>query len=210
MLNDSATASLPLSVLQEGLENNTSVKLLPHSGKQQEQKNPYPARTTSLQGRRPGSFEPPWANLPATSLTVFDSSTHDGGPRSAKEKSSKEKSDSIYNHNLEQLAAQRAELYLLQRRILEQKGISSGWTVGWPAVLGPRSDKGASLSEVSLDDDSDDESGRVEPKGASSLESENKGLAVQAFASAMQSLEAFRALYVVRNFLIPTGGWNYY
>ncbi|KAL9078787.1 MAG: hypothetical protein Q9157_002307 [Trypethelium eluteriae] len=192
VLSESATASLPASVFQEGPDSNSSGKSFSH-GKQQDQKG-FPSRTSSLQSRRSGSVEPPWANTPATSLTVFDSTAFDGGPRSAKEKSAKEKSDTIYNLNLEQLAAHRAELYLLQRRILEQTGSPYGWQVGWPAILRAHSDKTVPLSEVELDTASEDQSIRHN-ENLESLRppSESEGLCVQALITAVQSLDAFRA-----------------
>ena len=204
ILSDSATASLPASVFQEGLDNNSSAKLLTHTGKQQETKqrtvdskpNLYPARTSSLSGRRSGSVEPPWANLSAASQTVFDSTPTDSGPRSARERSTKEKIDSIYNHNLEQLAAYRAELYLLQRRVLEQRGSVLGWTVGWSAILKQHPEKQNSLSEVSLEEEGDQHE-HDEPKEIGPQGSGVKGLHAPALALAMESLESFRKLYTV-------------
>ena len=208
VLSDSATASLPASVFQDGLDNNSPAKFLPHSGKQQEQKERmaeaktslYPTRTSSLQSRRSGSIEPPWANISASSQTIFDSTISDAGPRSAREKSAKERNDSIYNHNLEQLAAQRSELYLLQRRILEHTGRSYGWKAGWPAILEQGSNKTASLSEVSLDADSEVQSAHEDPKQTAPQNSGREGLAVQALATSVGSLETFRVLYIVSYF----------
>ncbi|KAL9097782.1 MAG: hypothetical protein Q9165_000108 [Trypethelium subeluteriae] len=195
VLSESATASLPAAVFQDGPDSSSSAKSFSH-GKQQDQKG-FPARTSSLQSRRSGSTEPPWANVPATSLTVFDSTVFDGGPRSAKEKSAKEKSDSIYNLNLEQLAAHRAELYLLQRRVLEQAGSPYGWLAGWSAISGPQSDKTVELSEVELDTANGDHPIRHdEDTGKLRTPSESKGLGVQALFAAVQSLDAFRALYI--------------
>jgi hypothetical protein len=51
---------------------------------------------------------------------------------------------------LEQLAAQRAELYLLSRNVLEQVGKKHGWSVGWAEISYLQRDKTTEMEDVDL------------------------------------------------------------
>ncbi|KAI9703059.1 MAG: hypothetical protein M1820_005931 [Bogoriella megaspora] len=195
ILTESATSSLPVSIFQEGLDNASASKLLSHSGKQHEQKaripepktNLHPARTSSLQGRRPPSIEPPWINPPSSSTLVYDSSPADSGPRSAKEKTPPT------NNYLQQLAAQRAELYMMQRRLLERLGTARGWSMGWSTLKTSDALQTISLSDVSDNIPEEAKSPREPQPGTTSDE---KGLLQPVLATAAGSLDAFRDLFL--------------
>ncbi|CAG9952464.1 unnamed protein product [Clonostachys rosea f. rosea IK726] len=54
---------------------------------------------------------------------------------------------------MEDLAAKRADLYLLSRSILQNLGAKRGWTNGWPEAPLVKELDSAELEEISLDDD---------------------------------------------------------
>ncbi|KAE8452162.1 hypothetical protein EG329_001629 [Mollisiaceae sp. DMI_Dod_QoI] len=54
---------------------------------------------------------------------------------------------------LEQLAARRAELYVLSRNVLERVGKERGWSAGWAEVAHLQSDDGGKMEEVDLNED---------------------------------------------------------
>ena len=96
----------------------------------------HPARSSSLAMRSP-SGEPPSPN-------IFPGRRRSSVPDSAA-------SSPFLKPGLEQLAAHRAELYLLSRNVLEQVGNKHGWSVGWAEISHLRHNKGADMEEVDLD-----------------------------------------------------------
>lgn len=105
-----------------------------------------------------------------------------------------------------ELAAHRAELYLVQRRILERLGAKLSWLLGWAAVAAQHEEN--KFTDVSLDDDkpepapeeeqeqNDDSKGSKDRKIAGICESTLRG--------ALDSNEDFRNIYEVLKF---TSGW---
>jgi hypothetical protein len=99
----------------------------------------HPARSSSL-ALRSRSREPP-------SPGIFP-----GGRRaSVPERDRSSVSSSFLKPGLEELAAQRAELYLLSRNILENLGTRRGWSVGWTEVKSLQYRSSADMEEVDLD-----------------------------------------------------------
>lgn len=96
-----------------------------------------------------------------------------------------------------ELAAHRAELYLVQRRILERLGAKLSWLLGWAAVAAQHEEN--KFTDVSLDDDkpepapeeeqeqNDDSKGSKDRKIAGICESTLRG--------ALDSNEDFRNIY---------------
>ena len=97
----------------------------------------HPARSSSL-ALRSSSREPP-------SPGIFP-----GGRRSSVPDPST--SSSFLKPGLEQLAAHRAELYLLSRNVLEQLGKKRGWSIGWSEISHLQSAKpDDDMKDVDLD-----------------------------------------------------------
>lgn len=86
------------------------------------------------------------------------------------------------------LAAGRAELYMMQRKIVEAVAQRSGWSTGWGALM-----KGKSLSDVDLADDTEP-SQDLSSEAASTTTTH---LISAALTSALASEDDFRAIYEV-------------
>ncbi|CAK7231455.1 hypothetical protein SCUCBS95973_007922 [Sporothrix curviconia] len=98
----------------------------------------HPARTSSLDVRSPQGRPPPSPGIfpgPGQPQSVDDAETR------------------FLKMGLEELAARRADLYLLSRNILQKSGEKRGWSDGWSAAPVVDSDDIAGMEDVSLDDD---------------------------------------------------------
>ncbi|KAK9436884.1 Trafficking protein particle complex subunit 10 [Metarhizium brunneum] len=121
---------LPTLVMEDGAEPKSSIpepKTMLH-----------PARSSSLQAQ-PSSRPPSNPNFP-------------GPGRKPSLAEPEPQASSFLKVGLEELAARRAELYMLSRRILEGLGKKRGWSNGWdeaPLVGEPGLD---GMEEISLDD----------------------------------------------------------
>lgn len=101
----------------------------------------HPARSSSL-ALRSRSREPP---SPGLFPGGRRSSVPDRGDRSSV-------SSGFLKPGLEELAAHRAELYLLSRNILEKVGKERGWSVGWAEVSSSQYSDAAGMEDVALDE----------------------------------------------------------
>ncbi|KAF4127019.1 trafficking protein particle complex subunit 10 [Geosmithia morbida] len=102
----------------------------------------HPSRTSSL-NVRPTQRPPPSPNVFAgRSATLSDADAHNTHHLRA---------------GLEELAAKRADLYLLSRSILNGLGKKRGWSNGWDHAPLIGEVNVPKMQEVSLDDDNDDE-----------------------------------------------------
>lgn len=152
------------------------------------------SRTTAPHHRkRDPTTDPPYSRTPASGQVIYEhgrfhenQSAHAAGAQPPPVT------------GLEELAAYRAELYLLQRRILERVGKGFGWSVGWAAVNALLPIAELTFSEVSLDE--------AEPPAAREMETEFKpgggvqrtqGLSSSNLATAASSVDEFRSLYEV-------------
>ncbi|CAK7246022.1 MAG: hypothetical protein STHCBS139747_007643 [Sporothrix thermara] len=101
----------------------------------------HPARTSSLNVRAPQGRPPP------PSPGIFPGP---GQPQSSDDA----EHTRFLKMGLEELAARRADLYLLSRNILQKGGEKCGWSDGWSAApIVDSSDDLAGMEDVSLDDD---------------------------------------------------------
>ena len=91
----------------------------------------------------------------------------------------------------DQLAAERAQLLLLQRRIIHEVSDQHGFRVGWSATQ----DRGVGLSDVSLNDEEDDES--TKHSDADLSPNTVHGICHQTVLQAASSLDDARAVYEV-------------
>lgn len=92
------------------------------------------------------------------------------------------------------LAAGRAELLLMQRRIVEALAKKKGWLTGWAALLAAKS-----LTEIDLNGNGDTESDEQAGEGISSSAAEFAAsiLLSEKLSSALASMEDFRSTYEV-------------
>jgi hypothetical protein len=123
-----------------------------------------PSGNISLDGQEPKAAipEPKTMMHPArsSSLAVRSiSSPRDSSPNvfPGGRRASVPEQSAVSSHflkaGLEELAAQRAELYLLSRNILEQAGIDHGWSVGWTDLAWLQPNKLDDLEEVDLNEE---------------------------------------------------------
>ncbi|KAF2640852.1 TMEM1 family protein-like protein [Massarina eburnea CBS 473.64] len=156
VLRETATTSLPFTKLISSEGNRSSSKILPfgkeHKGAVAETKSlMHPSRSSSLsgeRGRRPQStFEPAYAQNAANSQVVFDHGQYQEKPLPGQGSGLPQPKT-----GQQELAGVRAQLLVIQRRVLEHVGKSLGWNIGWAAVLAILNPK-EELSDVDLSDD---------------------------------------------------------
>jgi len=99
----------------------------------------HPARSTSLAVRSP-SREP-------TGAAAFTSNRRSSVPEQGAV------SSKFLKAGLEELAAHRAELYLLSRNVLEAVGKERGWSVGWAEVAHHYNNDAGEMQDVDLDEE---------------------------------------------------------
>ncbi|PQE03353.1 tmem1 family protein [Rutstroemia sp. NJR-2017a BBW] len=160
--------------------------LAPPTGSGQEQKAAipepktmmHPARSTSL-ALRSSSREPPSPGLfPRGRRSSLP------GPEPAQ--------STFLKNGLEELAAHRAELYLLARSVLEHVGKRRGWSTGWEVTKSEHQDDG-DMKDISLDDDTP--SAEEETAEASLIPPSIHGLDSKLLRTALNDKDNFYRLY---------------
>jgi hypothetical protein len=129
----------------------------------------HPARSSSLTAAMPTTREPPSPNLfPGRRASVPDQGSLAAAP--------------FLKVGLEELAAYRADLYLLSRSVLERFGKEHGWQIGWEQAT-----ESGYLDEVDLNAKSQ------------AISSENNpvthGIASKLLSAALNDSESFYRLY---------------
>ncbi|KAF2742892.1 hypothetical protein M011DRAFT_471787 [Sporormia fimetaria CBS 119925] len=202
ILEETATPSLPVSTSHDDMSTKSSGKMQPFGDMSREQKlnfvepktMAHPKRSSSLQNRRSSSADPPYAQTPASGQVVFENGQYRDAPAPSHDIALQQKTGA------QELAGTRAQLYLVQRRILESIGKSLGWAVGWAAVLSSSGE--AEFSEVSLDGEAgSEEKGESEEKTPSARRSTH-GLTAPALLDAVSSNDRFRQCYEILSDLI--------
>lgn len=148
----------------------------------------HPMRSSSLHAGRPSSAEPPYAQTPPSGQVVYENGQYHDRPVPGQEMSPPQ-----IKTGLQELAATRAQLYIVQRRILEHIGQSLGWRIGWAAILPPLAE--ADFSEVDLNDKGDAETGAATKDAVAPYST--MGLLAAAIANAISSVDQFRQHYEV-------------
>ncbi|KAF1961105.1 hypothetical protein CC80DRAFT_436652 [Byssothecium circinans] len=211
VLRETATASLPFTKFIGGEGTRSSSKILPFgtSGKEQkmavaEQKSMiHPTRSSSLHtghgGRPKSTIEPPYAQHTTSAQVVFENGQYRETPPPSQDSSLPQPKS-----GQQELAAARAQLLVVQRRVLEYVGKSLGWSIGWAAVLvilNPREE----LSDVDLSDDksgSDEENEDETPTKETTSITPTVGLSAAPIVNAVLSIEQFRQYYETLSDLI--------
>jgi hypothetical protein len=99
---------------------------------------------------------------------------------------------------MQELAGTRAQLVVVQRRLLEQIGRALGWSIGWAAVL-PILIHHEELSDVDLDDEDklDSDSQTTKKSTATSPDVSTVGIAAETLKVAVSSVDQFRQSFEV-------------
>jgi hypothetical protein len=202
ILNETATSSLPFTRYLKDNASGSSSKSLSFGGQSKEQKLRiseqksmiHPSRSSSLNNRRSsGTGEPAYAQSSGVGQVVFENGQYADRPVPTQESVLPQT-----KNGLQELAGSRAQLVVVQRRVLEQIGKSMGWSIGWAAVL-PSIGHGEELSEVDLDDDAESNAEEAEPEDKTPIKlgSSTTGISATGLLSAVSSLDQFRQFFEV-------------
>ncbi|KAG5921550.1 hypothetical protein E4U53_003785, partial [Claviceps sorghi] len=152
-------ASFAFTVAQQILAQTTTKALpipattLTVGGDETENKPSIPEPKTTMHPARTSSLHTSASARPPSSTPSFPGPGRQ--PTSAEQES---QSSSFLKLGLEELAAQRAELYLVSRTVLDGLGKSRGWCNGWSdAPLGAGDADMDDMEEIDLDDDNNDD-----------------------------------------------------
>lgn len=154
-------------------------------------------RGTSYLPRNRGSMgEPPWAQASLSSQVVYEQRSSSTSRQQNEQQRSHDNRTGV-----EGLAAHRAEILLVQRRVLERVGKARGWSIGWTSAANAHLFDSASLTEIDLDDPKSSV-GEVENTDSmvqegSSKDSTLQGLYHPSLVAAVSSIDDFRNLYEV-------------
>ncbi|KAF2118959.1 TMEM1 family protein-like protein [Lophiotrema nucula] len=203
IIDETATSSLPISKTLKDAASGSSGKMLSFGSHVEEQKLSFaepktmihPSRSSSLNYGRSASAEPPYAAPTTSGQVVYENGQYQDRPTLGHESALPKAKSGV-----QELAGTRAQLYIVQRRILESAGKALGWTIGWAAVLlSVRENE--QLSEVDLDgtgSGEDEEPTKDKPPALSPT----LGLSAAALVDAVSSLDQFRQFYEVLSDLI--------
>jgi hypothetical protein len=201
ILKETATSSLPFTRHLKDAVSSSSGKSLPFGGKSKEQKSRlsepksmiHPSRSSSLGNTRP-STEPLYAQSTTTGQVVFENGQYNDRPVP-----NQEGALSQTKNGLQELSGTRAQLVVVQRRVLEQVGKRLDWSIGWATVL-PSLTRYEELSEIDLtaDDESSQTAADVKESEANELGTPTTGVFSRALLSAVSSLDQFRQSYEVK------------
>ncbi|OAL01667.1 hypothetical protein IQ06DRAFT_375944 [Phaeosphaeriaceae sp. SRC1lsM3a] len=204
ILRETATSSLPFTRFLRDGASGSSGKTLSFGGQSREQKlrvsEPksmiHPTRSSSLHGR--SSADPPYAQPSTTGQVVFENGQYTDRPQPNQESALPQA-----KNGLQDLAGTRAQLVVVQRRLLEQVGRSLEWSIGWAAVL-PVLSNSEKLEEVSLDEEekSAAEANGSEQKSVAELATPTSGISASALLNATTSIDQFRQFYEALSDLI--------
>ncbi|KAF2024585.1 hypothetical protein EK21DRAFT_104558 [Setomelanomma holmii] len=198
ILRETATSSLPFTrYLKDGLTG-SSGKSLSLGGQSKEQKHRvaeqksmiHPSRSSSLNHGR-SSADHPYTQPTSSGQVVFENGQYADRPAPAQESALPQA-----KNGLQELSGTRAQLVVVQRRILEQFGKALGWNIGWAAVL-PLLQHQDELSDVDLDneDDSSLAKSTTESIGNTKSSTTTTGIFAGALINAVASIDQFRQFY---------------
>lgn len=158
----------------------------------------HPARSSSL-ALRSRSREPPSPGL------------FPGGRRNSVPEQGA--ASPFFKAGIEELAAHRAELYLLSRNVLEQVGKKHGWAVGWAEMAHLQGTRREEMKEVDLDKSSIINS---EVEATSNLPPSVSGIDSKLLRTALDSQDDFYRLYetltdkALRHYTVANHGQSVY
>ncbi|KAH7372031.1 trafficking protein particle complex subunit 10 [Pyrenochaeta sp. MPI-SDFR-AT-0127] len=198
VLRETSTTSLPFTRFSKDLSTGSSGKSLSFGGRNKEQKTSvnepksmiHPSRSSSLNHGRPAA-DMPYAQPTPSGQVVFENGQYQDRPTPNQESvlpSAK--------NGLQDLAGSRAQLLVVQRRLLEHIGKGLGWSIGWAAIL-PSLNQKEDLTEIDLDEN-EETTAETDSPGAE-LETKptapRAGVSAGVLINAVSSVEQFRQFY---------------
>jgi hypothetical protein len=196
ILTETSTKAIPIPLASLPDTNSSSAKNASLGGSVQEPKTAipepktmmHPARTSSLAPRH-SIPEPPSSGNSLSSLALNSGSSIvlPPGARS-----------SVSKAGLEDLAAYRAELYLLGRRVLEHLGRERQWHTDWSEMSGLPVNVGSSMEEINLEDNGNAGGKGSETEGAMLEAVDPCTIKNSLLRSALQGRNSFYGLYEVK------------
>ncbi|KAH8716891.1 hypothetical protein GQ44DRAFT_713193 [Phaeosphaeriaceae sp. PMI808] len=205
LLQETATSSLPFTRYLTDSSTASSGKHLSFGGQHREQKLRvseqktmiHPSRSSSLNSGR-STGEPGYAQPTSTGQVVFENGQYSDRPAPNQESSLPQAKNGV-----QELAGTRAQLVVVQRRLLEQVGKSLGWIIGWAAVL-PSLDRSQELSDVDLGNDEEVDSEEDESDNTKIKQPSKPvvGISADTLMDAISSTQQFRQAYEVLSDLI--------
>ncbi|KAF1829879.1 hypothetical protein BDW02DRAFT_508914 [Decorospora gaudefroyi] len=198
VLRETSTSSLPFTRFSRDMTTSASGKSLSFSGRNKEQKTKFaeqksmihPSRSTSLNHGR-SVADLPYAQPGTSAQVVFENGQyHDRPP------ANQQSTTSLAKNGLQELAGTRAQLLAIQRRLLERAGMSSGWKIGWNAIMSSLDEK-EELADVNLDSDEEhtSEEEALNSKPDAQISMQTLGISAGALVAAISSLAQFRQFY---------------
>jgi trafficking protein particle complex subunit 10 len=201
VLAETTTASLPISKFRKDPFTASSGKMRSFGGHGEEQKlsvaEPktmiHPARASSLSYGRSASVDPPYAQIPASSQVVFANGQFQERAPPHPEAAGQPQLKS----GLQELAGHRAQLYILERRVVEHVGKALNWRIGWAAIIAAQNPGQDDLSDVDLEGTEERNEKEAAPKDESDIASATIGLSAASLVNAVSSIDEFRDFYEV-------------
>lgn len=146
----------------------------------------HPARNSSLNDRSPGN--PPSPGFP--------------GPGRSRSATGDDKNTPFLKIGIEELAAGRAELYMMSRSILQRLGKIRGWSTGWDEAPIVQDSGIEAMEEISLDDDdnndsNDNDASDGDKKSTSTATPSGAGIRSQLLITATENSQDFYRLYEI-------------
>ena len=199
VLKETSTISLPISKFlhEQGTKSSGKVRTFGKTNEEQklsvaEPKTMiHPSRSSSLSYGRSASADPPYAQVPANSQVVFANGHFQDRPPPGAGSNLQVKT------GLQELAGNRAQLYVLQRRILERIGKLLDWRIGWAAVTTTDQLRNEDMSDVDLEETEDFSGTATPPKNHLDVTRLTNGLYAADLIKAAASIDSFRESYEV-------------
>jgi trafficking protein particle complex subunit 10 len=184
--------------MQDGSTGSSS-KMQPYGRHSREQKLSFaepktmihPSRSSSLNYGRSSSADPPYSHTPSTGQVIYENGQYQDRPIPSQEAAVLQQKT-----GLQDIAGARAQLHIMQRRILEHVGKSLGWTIGWAVILSSLPQR-ESFNEVDLDEQDGAEEPQVQAKEALKTTAPTLGLSAAALVNGVSSIDQFRQFYEV-------------
>jgi hypothetical protein len=198
ILRETSTSSLPFTRYFQDGASGSSGKSLSFGGQSKEQKLRvseqksmiHPSRSSSLNHGR-SSADPPYALTTVSGQVVFENGQYTDRPPPNQESTLPQT-----KNGLQELAGRRAQLVVVQRRLLESVGRSLGWNIGWAAVL-PSVGQQEELTDVNLDENAKDTAEEPAKAATVSMDTPTTGIFAGTLLNAASSIDQFRQSFEV-------------
>lgn len=199
ILNDTTSSHLPITTFEKTLGTGSKPLGPKHDLKvavPEQKSSSHPKRSSSLLDRRASVQD--LASNRQTSQVVYEHGRFNSTGNQLPTKKDPAVPANTLKSGQPELAAHRAELHLIQRRILERLGKKIDWLLGWAAVAAQHEQN--KFTEVSLDDEEPEATSVEEPNGESAVPKDEKlaGICENTLRNAFESNQDFRNIYEVR------------